>query len=91
VCGARRLGSRFFPLPEAALALGIGFDGLVKVSVHDMDLRLEAICAGQVPGEDEVRCADGEIMDNAVIGEAQLGMSGSPASRRRMASAASSK
>jgi hypothetical protein len=65
--------------------------GFVKVSVRDTDLRIEAVCAGQSPGEDDVRCGDGEIMDSVLVGNGQLGLPSSPASRRRMVSAASSK
>jgi hypothetical protein len=86
--------------PDCALpaftAFRVRHHGLVKIIVRETDLRIEAICAGQSPGEEERHCADGEIMDSAAVdaggvGEAQLGMPGSPASRRRMASAASSK
>ncbi|HEY7376402.1 MAG TPA: metallophosphoesterase [Polyangia bacterium] len=41
--------------------------GFVKLSVRADSIALEAICAGASPKEDNIRCADGEIMDQVTI------------------------
>jgi hypothetical protein len=41
--------------------------GIVKLTVRDDGIALEAMCAGTSPGDDNIRCADGEIMDEVVI------------------------
>jgi len=41
--------------------------GFVKLTVRTEGIALEAICAGASPTEDSIRCADGEIMDHALI------------------------
>ena len=41
--------------------------GFVKFTVRDDGIALEAICAGAAPKEETLRCADGEIMDEALI------------------------
>ena len=41
--------------------------GFVKLAVSSEAIGLEAICAGASPGEDNVHCGDGEILDEATI------------------------
>ena len=41
--------------------------GFVKLTVRAAGIALEAICAGASPAEDSIRCADGEVMDHALI------------------------
>jgi hypothetical protein len=41
--------------------------GFVKLTVRADGIALEAICAGKSPTEDTIRCADGEIIDSALI------------------------
>jgi Calcineurin-like phosphoesterase len=41
--------------------------GFVKVSVSPDELRVEAICGPPIPQNDDVRCSDGEILDDVVI------------------------
>ncbi len=41
--------------------------GLIKILVRPASLGIEAICAGQTRGEDELHCADGEILDSAAV------------------------
>ena len=44
--------------------------GIVKVVALENQLRVEAICGPASPGNDTVRCSDGEIFDSVKIGPA---------------------
>jgi hypothetical protein len=41
--------------------------GFVKLTVREDGIALEAICAGATPKQDNIRCGDGEFMDQALI------------------------
>jgi hypothetical protein len=41
--------------------------GFLKLQVKADGITLEAICAGALPAEDDIHCADGEIMDETLI------------------------
>ena len=60
--------------------------GFVKLTVRADGIALEAICAGASPAEDSVRCADGEIMDQALIAAGALTARSAPPSAATAAS-----
>jgi hypothetical protein len=41
--------------------------GFVKLAVHEDEIALEVVCAGASPNDDNVRCGDGEILDETTI------------------------
>jgi hypothetical protein len=53
--------------PPAFSAFRAIHHGFVKLTVRADAIALEAICAGKSPAEDTIRCADGEIIDTALI------------------------
>jgi hypothetical protein len=53
--------------PPAFTAFRAIHHGFVKLVVRADGITLEAVCAGAAPKEDSMHCADGEIMDSAVI------------------------
>ncbi len=55
--------------------------GFLKVTASPEELHVEAVCGPAEPGNDDVRCVDGEILDEVVIPRGGLGSSAEP--RRR--------
>jgi hypothetical protein len=41
--------------------------GFLKIAVHPTEIAIEAICGPAAPGEDDVRCGEGEILDETSI------------------------
>jgi len=52
--------------------------GFVKVSASPDELHVEAVCGPASPGNDEVHCVDGEILDDVVIPRGGLISSAEP-------------
>ncbi len=52
--------------------------GFLKVAASADQLRVEAVCGPASPGSDDVRCADGEIVDEVVIPRDGLTVSAEP-------------
>ncbi len=41
--------------------------GFLKISVRPAEIALEAICGPAAPGEEDIRCAEGQIIDQTII------------------------
>jgi hypothetical protein len=52
--------------------------GFLKVSVSADELRLEAMCGPSLPQDDDVHCADNDILDDIVIPRGGLRAAGGP-------------
>lgn len=52
--------------------------GFLKVSATPDELHVEAVCGPASPGNDDVRCVDGEILDDVVIPRGGLSSSAEP-------------
>jgi calcineurin-like phosphoesterase family protein len=53
--------------PPAFTAARAIHHGFLKITVRPGELALEAICGSAAPGEDDVRCGEGEILDQTII------------------------
>jgi hypothetical protein len=71
-----------------AMAFRALHHGLLRVTVRDADLLLEAFCAGAASDELDARCGAGQLLDSAVIGRGGAGAaaaSGGPRKRAALA------
>jgi hypothetical protein len=53
--------------PPAFTAFRAIHHGFLKIAVRPGELQVETICGAAAPGNNDIRCAEGEIMDHATI------------------------